>query len=173
MRYREIEQKFRLKNPSRQRGLLRRLKARKICAGQEYNEFFDLGNSLRKQKCILRLRKFGGKAVLTLKGRKVQKEFTQRLEIETPVLFSEARALLGMLGFRRVFLYTKRREEYRLGGSVVTLDYLSGFGWFLEIEGTPATIRKIAARLGLTRADQEGRSYLEMLAGDRKRWRAL
>ena len=69
------------------------------------------------------------------------------------------------LGCRLLRKYSKRRELYGLKGAHVTVDFLNKFGWFLEIEAAPQTIRKIEKQLGLKRADREDRSYLQMIFG--------
>jgi adenylate cyclase class IV len=43
------------------------------------------------------------------------------------------------------------------------VDFLKRFGWFLEIEGEPRSIRAIEKKLGLGDGDREERSYLQML----------
>jgi predicted adenylyl cyclase CyaB len=85
------------------------------------------------------------------------------MEIETPVNFAAARAFLKFLGCRVLGEYSKRREIYKLGKTAVTVDFLKKFGWFLEIEGRPRSIKKIEKKLGLRVKDREERSYLQML----------
>ncbi len=167
MKFLEIEQKYRLKDPPRIRTLLKRLNARLVAKGLEINEFFDSNNFLGRQKAVLRLRRFGGKAVLTLKGPRLQAKFTKRMEIETPVNYAATKALLGFLGCRSIMEYSKKREIYRFGTALVTIDFLPKFGWFLEIEGAPQKIAKISRNLGLRPTDREEKSYLKMLFGIR------
>lgn len=162
----ETEQKYRLKDPAKARKLLGKLGARKIASGLESNEFYDRDNFLKKQKVALRLRRFGRQpALLTLKGPRIRNKFTKRMEIETPIAYKTAKGILDFLGCRVVRKYSKRRELYRLGMVHVTVDFLKQFGWFLEIEGRPQGIRKIEKKLGLTGADREERSYLQMMFG--------
>jgi hypothetical protein len=42
------------------------------------------------------------------------------------------------------------------------LDHLRGAGWFLEIEGSAAGIARYETQLGLTPADREERTYLQL-----------
>ena len=49
--------------------------------------------------------------------------------------------------------------------TAVTVDFLEKFGWFLEIEGQPRSIKKIEKKLGLQAKDLEKRSYLQMMFG--------
>jgi predicted adenylyl cyclase CyaB len=160
----ETEQKYRLKDPAKARKLLGKLGARKIASGLESNEFYDRDNFLKKQKVALRLRRFGRQpALLTLKGPRIRNKFTKRMEIETPIEYATAKAILGFLGCRIQRKYSKRRELYKIGAARVTVDFLEKFGWFLEIEGQPQTIRSIEKKLGLARVDREEKSYLQML----------
>ncbi len=164
MAFVEIEQKYRLKDPAKTRALLKKIGARKIASGVELNEFYDKGDFLKKQKVALRFRRFGKQpATLTLKGPRIRSRFTKRMEIETPMDPATAKAFLKFLGCRVCRRYSKRRELFKLGEAFVTLDFLKKFGWFLEIEAQPQSIRNIERKLGLTRADREERSYLQML----------
>jgi len=85
------------------------------------------------------------------------------MEIETPIDPMVAKAFLKFLGYRVCKRYSKRRELYRFGKTLVTLDFLKKFGWFLEIEGRPKAIKSIEEKLGLIRQDREEKSYLQML----------
>ncbi|HOW88019.1 MAG TPA: class IV adenylate cyclase [Candidatus Omnitrophota bacterium] len=162
----EVEQKYRLKDPSAARQVLKKIGARKIASGLEQNEFYDCCGVLCRKKTALRLRKFGkGPAVLTLKGPKLKAHFTKRMEIETPLDPAAAKAILGILGFRLWKRYAKHRELYKAGGALITLDFLKKFGWFLEIEGNPSAIRKFEKKFGFGSADREKRSYLQMMFG--------
>lgn len=164
MSFIEIEQKYRLKDPAKVRKLLRKLGARKVASGLERNEFYDKDGFFKKQKVALRLRQFGdGPATLTLKGPRTRSEFSKRMEIETPIDYATAKAILRLTGCRAWGRYSKKRELYKAGGAIVTVDFLKKFGWFLEIEGSPRAIRSIEKKLGLGRADREERSYLHML----------
>lgn len=159
----EIEQKYRLKDPAEIRKILKKMGARKIAGGTETNEFFDLGKQLRQKRLAMRLRRYGKRAVLTLKGPRIKHKFTRRMEIETFVDYRSVKTILGLAGFKVIGHYKKTRELYRLGENFVTLDYLPGSGRFLEIEGQSPAIQRIEKKLGLTRADREERSYLQML----------
>jgi len=168
----EIEQKFRIRNPHAIRRKLKRLRARKLKAGKERNEFFDWNGRLLKQRQVLRLRLAGLRSWLTLKGDRLPgARHTRRLEIETPVAYRPMKFMLIKMGFGKIFAYTKDREEYEAASCVVTLDYLRPFGWFLEIEGAPRRIDALAKKLGLTAGDRETASYLEMVGGAGKKRR--
>lgn len=159
----EIEQKYRCRNLTAFRARLLRLKPRLIKKGSELNEFWDLNGRLAKQKTVLRLRKHGKTAELTLKGPRLKSRYTKRIELETPVEFAPARAIIQALGFKLAMKYSKKREVYRLGKLMVVLDSLSGLGQFVELEGMPKDIAKAESKLGLKTSDREERSYLQML----------
>lgn len=137
--------------------------ARKLSGGIEKNELLDLKGYLKRKKSLLRLRFSGNRGRLTFKGPRLRSRYKKRLEIEIPVDYKKARAIFQFLGFRPAVSYTKKREEYRLGGCLVSLDYLAKQGWFLEIEGAPGSIRKLIRGLKLQQQDQEPRSYPQLL----------
>lgn len=160
----EVEQKYRLEEPARVRTLLKKMGARKITSAIETNEFYDKDGFFKRQKVALRLRRFGGgPAKLTLKGPRLRSKFTKRMEVEMPVEYPVAKKVLNFLGCRVQKQYSKKRELYKLGETIVTVDFVKKFGWFLEIEGRPLMIRRIEKKLRLTREDREERSYLQML----------
>ena len=168
----ETEQKYRLASPVRMRALLKRLGARKIASGTEYNELYDLEGRLRLKGGVLRLRHHGKKeGKLTLKGPRLGGKYKKRLELETKVEAGAMRAILESLGFVHTIAYRKTREEYVLGKALVTLDRLAGRGWFMEIEAAPSVIRQTEKKLGLTPDLYEDRTYLEILYGSG--WRDL
>lgn len=165
MRSFEVEQKYRLKNPAVVRNILRGMGAKKIRSGPESNELFDLEGMLKSRASVLRLRRYGKEAqgLLTFKGPCLKSRYKKRVEIETPVPWAKARALLRSVGFKIVRNYCKNREEFVLGKVHVTVDRLSEKGWFLEIEGAPARITGLQKKLGLSAKDREERTYLEIL----------
>jgi predicted adenylyl cyclase CyaB len=161
----EIEQKYRVKNVHGIRRALRELGALKVLAGQEHNELYDNDEKLKKNKQMLRLRYHGTQhAWLTFKGPRLKGKHKQRIEIETPVSFEEARRILLILGFRMISSYRKYRESYKVRSVKVFLDYLPRIGWFVEIEGLPEAIQAMAKKLGLDSAYHEDRSYRKILA---------
>ncbi len=162
----EIEQKFRLKNPSAMRKRLKALGAVLLTSRRQYNEYLDQNGRLRAKKCVLRLRKSGKQSFLTFKSAKIPGKFTKRLEFETPVDFDQTREIFKALGYTVLRKYAKKREEYRLKGALVTIDQLPRqLGCFLEIEGSPRQIESISKKLGLSEKDREERSYLAILFG--------
>lgn len=119
----------------------------------EANELYERrgGPSLREQGQLLRLRLAGKKGVLTWKGQSQAGPHKSRPEIETTVGdFSAMERILDQLGFERTFRYEKYRTEYAAEehpGGVVTVDE-TPIGDFLELEGGPEWIDRIAGMLG-------------------------
>jgi predicted adenylyl cyclase CyaB len=149
-----------------------KLRSRKIKSGMEFDRFYDLESSLRERGCILRLRRSHPKGVyLTFKGPRSAGLFKKRLEAEVRVNDERAaERILKLLGFRMIASYSKRREEFKLGGTVVTLDFLAGIGWFAEVEGSKREIITVRKKLGICGGDLEQRSYLQIVKGIRERY---
>ncbi|MBP9865709.1 MAG: class IV adenylate cyclase [Candidatus Omnitrophica bacterium] len=161
----EIEKKYKLKDPQGIRRLLRKLGAQKKKSGREENQFWDLEGRLETRKTTLRLRRHGSSSLLTVKGpRQAQKHhIDKRLEIEMPVDFKVTTAMLKALGFKLWLKYVKTRELYQLGRTLITMDNLGKYGWFLEIEGSVRDILAVEKKIGLDSRDAEARSYLAII----------
>ena len=160
----EIEQKFRIKNAASIRKTLRRLGAKRTGTGREENEFYDIARGLRKKRISLRLRRYQGRGLLTLKGRRqgMHRTLSKRMEVESPVNFLQMRLLLNLLGFKKWLSYSKTRETWQLPGAEVVIDYFPRFGWFAEIESSQARIHRLAKTLGLLPEHAVAESYLAM-----------
>jgi adenylate cyclase class 2 len=128
----------------------------------EANEIFDTPDGdLRKKESILRVRQSGDETVLTWKGPTVDGRHRARPEEETTVGNGEAlKNILRMTGFGRVFRYEKYRTEFRRGDSdlFVTLDE-TPIGTFLELEGPPGEVDRIAHELGFQEQQYVTASY--------------
>ena len=72
-------------------------------------------------------------------------------------------AIFERLGYRPVFRYEKYRTEYRLerGAGMATLDE-TPVGTYLELEGTPAWIDRMARRMGFDEHDYITASYARL-----------
>ncbi len=118
----------------------------------EENTLYDLpGDPLRGSGRLLRLRRVGGRAVLTFKG-PVPGEHRHkvRVEHETEVDRPDAvAAILEGLGFAPRYRYQKYRTTFALGGLEIALDE-TPIGCFVELEGEPDEIDRVAERLGFT-----------------------
>ena len=119
----------------------------------------DAAGSLRARGELLRLRRSGEAWLLTFKAAAVAGPHKSRDEIETGVADGEAaRALLQALGYRETFVYERYRTTYGDGQGEAVIDE-TPLGVYLELEGPPAWIDAIAARLGFSRQDYILASY--------------
>jgi adenylate cyclase, class 2 len=128
----------------------------------EDNTMFDTADlKLRESGMAFRVRDAGGKATVTFKGKPVPGKHKSREELEVKVSDAATmRTIAGRLGFEQVFRYQKYRTEYKLakGSGVATLDE-TPIGVYVELEGQPAWIDRLARRLGFTEQDYITRSY--------------
>jgi adenylate cyclase class 2 len=114
---------------------------------------------LRKAGSALRVRRDGTRGFLTFKGPAQPGAVKSREEIETSVGDAGVtESILHALGFQCWFTSQKYREEYALDDAVVTVDW-TPIGVFVEIEGTPEDIHRIAGQLGRSTADYRLESY--------------
>ncbi len=117
---------------------------------------------------LLRLRNCGGRFLLTLKGH-AEEDGPVKAKSEVETWVSDGAAVLALfeeLGFSIAVRYQKYRTAFTCpveGCESVdlTLDE-TPLGDFLEIEGDPAQIHRVAVALGYSRAGYETRSYLEI-----------
>ncbi|MGH9862545.1 MAG: class IV adenylate cyclase, partial [Candidatus Acidiferrales bacterium] len=136
----------------------------------EDNVLFDTAEKmLRRSGLLLRLRSAGGRHWLTFKGPaqesrryKIRQEFES--ELSHPVA---VRTVLASLGLAPGFRYQKFRTVYRARGArqggEVMLDE-TPIGTFLELEGRPAWILRVARGLGRRPSQFITRSYAELYA---------
>ena len=115
--------------------------------------------SLRRRRCVLRVRVESGKSLLTFKG-PVQPSFVKmREELETVVGDGTlVLRVLEELGFHVWFRYEKYREEFALDDVIVAIDD-TPVGTFVEIEGGDRGIHEMAMALGRGPADYVLDSY--------------
>lgn len=80
--------------------------------------------------------------------------------------FSAMRGILESLGLRIGFRYAKEREKFRLEAEKTSPIELcidrTPVGCFVEIEGPPADIRRLARELGWSEDDFVIRNYVEL-----------
>lgn len=108
----------------------------------------DEEESLRRRRCVLRIRTENGKSRLTFKGPVQPAAVKTREEVETVVgdggvlqhVFEE-------LGLHVWFRYEKYREEFALEDVVLAIDE-TPVGVFVEIEGSETSIAAVADALG-------------------------
>jgi adenylate cyclase class 2 len=115
--------------------------------------------SLRRRRCVLRIRIEGGKGRVTFKGPVQPSPMKLREEIETVV--GDGEVLLRVfeeLGFHVWFRYQKYREEFSFEDVIVAIDE-TPVGTFVEIEGGERGINLMAEALGRTSSDYVLDSY--------------
>ena len=168
---REVEIKLPFDSPSEARERLAALGAELIHERRfEDNVLFDHDKeSLAAEGKLLRLRRDGPRALLTYKapvaGRHRHKV---RLEEETELADPDSmEKILRELNFRPVYRYQKFRTLFELQGVHVCLDE-TPIGCFVELEGAPDDIDRLAARLGFAAEQFVVDSYLALHA----RWTA-
>jgi adenylate cyclase class 2 len=104
--------------------------------------------SLRRRRCVLRIRTENGKSRLTFKGPVQPSSMKVREEVETLVGDGEAlRQVLEELGLHVWFRYEKFREEFCHEDVIVAIDE-TPVGVFVEIEGSEQGITQMAQALG-------------------------
>ena len=114
-------------------------------------------DTLRRRRCVLRVRLECGKTMLTFKGPVQTSPMKLRQELETVV--GDGMLLLHVLeelGFRVWFRYEKYREEY--ANVTIAIDE-TPVGTFVEIEGSEQGIHDMAAALARKPADYVTDSY--------------
>src|SRR5438067_4337081 len=160
----EVEKKYRLTREQHEQ-LVRRLRESGATAeGEEFEEnMLYSGGGLDLSKQVLRLRRAGGRAILTYKERYASSSAIKRQrEDETEVADAEAlSSILNALGFKPALVYEKRRATWRLANAEIVVDELP-FGFFAEIEGEEKSIREVEELLGLADAEAEMATYPEL-----------
>jgi adenylate cyclase, class 2 len=115
--------------------------------------------SLRRRRCVLRVRLESGKARLTFKGPVQPALMKVREEHET--VAGDGEILLRVfeeLGLHVWFRYQKYREEFAFEDVIVAVDE-TPVGTFVEIEGSERGIAAMAVALGRSAADYVLDSY--------------
>lgn len=163
----EIEKKYRLPR-EREEELRRRLVG--VTAAEQGGEVFEEnviydGPGLDPHRRVLRLRRAGGRAILTFKERYPSESAVKhQREEETEVGDAAAlAAILEAIGYRRALVYEKRRTTWTVAGAEVVMDELP-FGLFMEIEGAEEEIAEAERLLGLEDAEAEHAPYPELTA---------
>lgn len=161
----EIEKKFHLTLQQRHEleDLLLQLGA--ILRGEVFEENILFGGgSLDNKNRLLRLRRGGGKAILTYKER-LDSDTTirRRREVETEIENPEAIvAILSIGGYKPAIIYEKRRTTWELADTQLMVDELP-FGLFLEVEGDEEAIRHVEDLVAPLKLMVEQRSYSEFV----------
>lgn len=119
-------------------------------------------NSLLGNGILLRVRNTGGiNGVLTVKRKSGGGAFKTREEIESMVdSTNDLLRQLEIVGFRTQWIYEKVRATWLWQDCVLALDECPEIGSFVEIEGNPENIRKVADDLELDPDKHIDESYL-------------
>jgi adenylate cyclase class 2 len=115
--------------------------------------------SLRRRRCVLRVRVENGKSRITFKGPMQDSPMKLRDEFETIV--GDGVLLLRIfeeLGYQVWFRYEKYREEFALDDCIIAIDE-TPVGVFVEIEGGDRGIAQAAELLGRGPGDYVLDSY--------------
>ncbi|MBI3896219.1 MAG: class IV adenylate cyclase [Acidobacteria bacterium] len=176
MRNRETEVKIRIADVRTVKEQLRKLGLPLLHRRSlEDNVLYDTPDrALRRIRSILRLRHYRSHWWLTYKGTPFpDPHYKSRLELEIEIQQPRVTAsLLQALGFQPVFRYQKYRSQYgninprrresrrrdRREMIEVSLDE-TPIGNFVELEGPPPVIDRVARWLGYTRANYLTASY--------------
>jgi len=131
----------------------------------EVNVVFDTpALALRQSQRLLRVRQAGRLTTMTYKGEPTVGKHKSREELELSISNGGTMdAILERLGYHPVFRYEKYRTEYRLGrgAGMATLDE-TPVGVYLELEGAPAWIDRLAKRMGFGENDYITASYARL-----------
>ncbi len=168
----EIEKKYRLTKSQRDMILQKLSQIGATLCGEEFEEnTIYAGESLDPTRKALRLRRVGGKALLTYKERYPTKSSVKhQREEETEVTNADAmNTILELLGYSPAIVYEKRRQTWCIGNNELVLDELP-FGFYMEIEGSEEEIDLVEQRLALSDLTAEGDTYPELTLkhGDRR-----
>jgi adenylate cyclase, class 2 len=144
----EIEKKYRLSEGQKNyvSEALKDLQAED--RGEDFEENTIYGGGILDEKdAVLRLRRVGGKTVLTFKQRiEHESAVKHQIEHETEIADAEEmQKIIESLGFVPRLVYEKRRRTWTFKEVEIVLDELP-FGSFMEIEG-PADAIDEAERL--------------------------
>jgi adenylate cyclase, class 2 len=160
----EIEKKYRLTRERRERLIIRLQESGATHEGEEFEEnTLYAGGNLDPSKQVLRLRRVGGKFILTYKERFTSaSSIKHHREDETGVEDAQALAdILDALGYKPSMIYEKRRSTWLLKGTEIVVDELP-FGLFVEIEGEENSITEVEQLLHLGEAEAEMATYPEL-----------
>jgi adenylate cyclase class 2 len=120
---------------------------------QEDALFDTRDETLRQQRCVLRVRSDAGRSLLTFKGPVQPGPMKLREEHETVIADGDViRRILEELGMHVWFRYQKYREEFAAADVTIAIDE-TPVGTFIEIEGSEQAIEATARALGRTSAD--------------------
>jgi len=156
---RETETKFKIDFPPKLRKSLRKIGAKFISKEFERDTYYSLPAcrtsrpSRVSDVTVIRLRLTGKKGIFTVKARIPRVAscvYKVRDELEVKITDAETfRKMLDKLRFIPRFYKEKVRETYKWKESKILIDRLPHIGFYAEIEGPKAKIKKAARLLTL------------------------
>jgi len=166
----EREVKLRFDTPADARAAVARTGASPL-HGRRFQEdvLLDAADeSLRRQRCVLRVRNEGQRALLTFKGPVQPGPVKTREELETVIADGDVvLQVLERLGLHVWFRYQKHREEFSLEDVIIAVDE-TPVGTFVEIEGPETGIAATARAMGRGPADYILDSYHRLFLNSRE-----
>jgi adenylate cyclase class 2 len=167
----EREVKLRFESPEEARAAILAAGAAPLrCRRLQEDALFDTEDeTLRRRRCVLRVRTEAGKSLLTFKGPVQPGAMKVRDEYETVVADGAVlRHVLEELGMHIWFRYEKYREEYAAPDVTIALDE-TPVGTYVEIEGGQEGIEAMTRALGRSAADFILDSYRGLFIQHRER----
>ncbi len=149
----EIEIKILDVNPTEIRKKLAVLGAKKTFDGDVEIVMFDFPDGrLKKNDCLLRVRRLGDKTEVCYKGKNESKTFKVKEEIEIVADdFENALKIFERLGFKRTYEGKKHREAYHLNDTKFEMDTYAHIPTYLEIDAPDEkSVEKYVKKLGYT-----------------------
>ncbi|SRR5258708_613896 len=160
----EQEIKIKIENPEELISKLTALKAEKIGQNFQRTTRMDTPNmDLEKNGTFLRVRT-GYKNTVTLKKhlKESSKEVFEREEIETEVKDTNKLAdIFANLGFTKRLIMEKYRMDFKYKDLTISIDELP-FGFYVELEGEPEEIFKVAKELDFDIANKIMITYWDL-----------
>ena len=168
----ETELKIPVADPDAVRSRLSKIGARAISPNdREVNLLLDTADrELSSRGCLLRLRRYGERRVLTFKGPvSYEGHIKRRTEHELEIGSLEVMlAVFEGLGLNVAARYEKDREAWQIDRVEVVLDH-TPMGDFVEVEGPSELLEDVARSLGLDPSDAVRGSYMSLWVAYRER----
>lgn len=166
----EREVKLRFESPEAARAAVLAAGAKPLRPRRlQEDALFDYSDeTLRRRRCVVRIRTEAGESVLTFKGPAQGGPMKVREERETAVADGAVlRHVFEQLGLQPWFRYEKYREEFAADRVVVAIDE-TPVGTWVEIEGDEPGIRAMTAALGRSEQDFIVDSYRNLFLKHRE-----
>lgn len=167
--YSEREIKLKIEKPSDLISKLNSLKAKFVSKSFQRTTRMDTETmDLEKNGTFLRVRS-GSKNIVTLKKKLGENaEVFERQEIETEVKDIEKLAdIFGGLGFTKRLILEKYRADFDYKDVKISIDELP-FGFYVELEGDPKDIFKVADELDLDTKNKITVTYWDLFEDYKK-----